>query len=417
MKKIYSAFMLAVLFNLSATMLLAQAGWTIYDHSNSALATSSVYKAVAVDASGNIWAGGSYSGLFKFNGTAWTEYSTFNSTILHDDINAIVIDNSNKVWAGNYKGISVYNGTTFTNYDTISAGFDGMTVYTLAKDNNGKIWIASKNGSFGYKGITTYDGSIWANLSGYPSQLVNQEFTDFAFTASNETWIGSTGIAKWNGTFSFYPKATTGLWNSDCVAIDGSGTVWAGGFDGLLKYSGSTWTFYDNVTFFGFTSNTFFYDILVDGNILWIGTAKGLLKFDRTTSSVLVNYNSTNSPLQDNCVVSIAKDASGNLWMGTTIGVVKMNPSQVGAVNELDNYPIRVYPNPCVEKIVIAQPETMELTRYAVLDMYGREITNGTLTTKETIIYTGTLPDGNYVVELRSEDGSKEAHRKIFVQN
>lgn len=418
MKKNYSYIIFAVILCFSAYSLSAQSGWTIYNHSNTILPTTTTFRAVAIDPSGNIWVGGSYTGLYKFNGSTWTEFSTFNSNILHDDINDILIDNTNQVWAANYKGISVYNGTNFTNYDTISAGFKGMTVYALGKDNTGKIWLSSVNGSFGYKGITTYNGSTWTNLTGYQSQIVNAEFPDFAFTSTNDAWIASNpGVTEYNTSFSFYPKAATGLWSSQSIAVDASGVMWAGGFDGLLKYSGSIWTMYDNVAFFGFTSNTFFYDILPDGNILWIATAKGLLKFDRTTSTVLANYNSTNSPLGDNCVSRIAKDASGNLWLATNIGIVKMVPSQVGAVEDLVNYPIHVYPNPCSEKFSIVQPEHVELNNYSIADIDGREIAKGKITEHETTIYTNVLSNGSYIISLFNNEGVLAAHRKIFVNH
>ena len=346
MKKIY-VLLLVLSMNLFYNVLKAQQGWTIYDNTNSPL-LSGTYSTIAIDQNGNIWTGGSYTGLFKYDGSNWSNYSTFNSNILYDEINKILVDNSNHIWAANYKGVSVFNGSSFTNYDTLNAAFKGYTVYALGKDNNGVIWLSSKNGSFGYQGITTFNGSTWTNLTGYPSQIDGREFTDFAFTSSNDAWIAcENGFVKYtSSSFSFYPEVVTGLWSSTAVAIDANSNIWTGGFDGLLKYDGSSWTMKDNVADMGLPSNTYYYDILPVGNILWIATTAGLLKYDRNNGTVLANYKSTNSPLADNCVTQIAKDASGKLWLSTTIGIVKMDPSQVG-ISEYDDMPgFSIYPNP-----------------------------------------------------------------------
>ncbi len=420
MKKKYLFLLLAIAAFLSFKTVQAQVGWTVYNSSNSILPTT-VYKAVTIDNAGNIWAGGSYTGLFKFNGTTWTRYSTSNSTILHDDINALQVDNSGNVWAGNYKGISVWNGTSFTNYDTVNAGFNGMTVYALGKDNNGVIWVSSRNGSFGYEGITTYSASTWTNLTGYPTQLNGHEFTDFAFSSTNLAWLGNdNGMANYNGSaFAFYPFATTGIWSSDCIAIDGSGTVWAGGFDGLIKYSSSTWTMYGNASHFGFPSNTFYYDILVDGNILWIGTSQGFLKVDRTTATLLANYNSTNSPLSTNGVVSIKKDAAGILWLGTATGVVKMNPALVG-VNEFGaTVTLNMFPNPASDILNVSVPETAtgSILSYEIVNLSGAIINSGSIYGAMNKIDVSTLPGGIYFFRTYDAENNENSVNKFVVMH
>jgi ligand-binding sensor domain-containing protein len=347
MKKLFTS--LVIIFCTALNPVLSQSGWTIYNDTNSILAPGT-FSSLAIDQTGNIWAGSPNSGLFKFDGSIWTDYSSSHTNILHNFINDILVDNSNNIWVANYKGLSMYNGTTFINYDTSNAPFKGVTVYALGKDNNGKIWLASRQGSFGYKDITIYDGSVWtdlATLAGLDS--IANEHPDFAFTSSNDVWIAyESGIKFFNSStnsLSFYPKATTGLWSSSTVAIDANGTVWAGGFDGILRNNG-TWHTFDNVTDLGLSSNTLYYDFYIDGNTLWAGTSSGLLNINLSNGSIVQNFNSTNSPLEDNCVNKIQKDSNGNLWMATTIGVVKMNPAMVGVekMNEKSN--IIVSPNP-----------------------------------------------------------------------
>jgi ligand-binding sensor domain-containing protein len=349
MKKYY--FAICLLLTLAGKEVLAQQPtWTVYNDSNSAL-PDNFMTCIAVDQSGTVWAGSNYYGLCKFNGTAWTYYDDFNSNINYYSVDDILVDNSNKVWVGTYKGISVFNGTTFTNYDTINAGFKGQSVYKMDKDNTGKIWISSQNGSFGNAGITVYDGVNWNNIdqSGLPSQVVNEEINGYVFGANNDVWMGTdNGMLFYNGTaFTYYPPAVTELWSAGAIAKDADGNIWAGGFDGLLKrdVTNNTWTFYENVSYLGFPSaNVLYFDILPDGDFLWLATSDGFLKFNRKTGAVIANYKDDNSPLQENGVYDIAKDNSGNLWLASTVGVVKMSFA-TGIEDKTAEAVVNVYPN------------------------------------------------------------------------
>ncbi|VUD59259.1 Diguanylate cyclase DosC [Thalassocella blandensis] len=59
---------------------------------------------------------------------------------------------------------------------------------------------------------------------------------------------------------------------------------------------------------------------------LWIGTrGAGLLRFNPEDGE-FINYNSSNSDLINNMIVSIEEDAQANLWLGTNHGLVKFSP-------------------------------------------------------------------------------------------
>ncbi len=413
MKKIYS-FTLSV-FTLTSLTSVAQAGWTVYSYTTSSTIPNTTFNSIAIDQSGNIWAGGSYSGIVKYNGTSWSKFTQTNSNILHDDIHDIIVDNTNKIWVGNYKGISVYNGTNFTNYDTINAAFNGVTVYSLGKDNNGVIWVASRNGSFGYMGLATFNGTTWTNLTGLPSQVVNEDMNDFVFTSTNEAWIANGGgMLKYNGSFTFYPKAFTGLWSSNCIVKDASGDIWAGGFDGLLRYSttGTTWVMRDNVADLGLTSNTLFYDILVDGNFLWLATSSGLLKFNISTGAIVANYKSGNSPLATNCVTRMAKDASGKIWLATTIGIVKMDPTQLVGIEELNKASIKIYPNPSTGIYNFSSDDFTNL-KYKIYSVNGALLSEGKASSNNFKINLNDQVSGMYFVHIETENSIKQVFKLI----
>jgi ligand-binding sensor domain-containing protein len=53
-----------------------------------------------------------------------------------------------------------------------------------------------------------------------------------------------------------------------------------------------------------------------EGEYIWVGTAGGLVKLQKTTGDAIF-YNKLNSGLPINYVYSIAKDGSGTKWIGT----------------------------------------------------------------------------------------------------
>jgi ligand-binding sensor domain-containing protein len=412
MKKIYS---LLSLITLTLTT-VAQPGWTVYSNTTTATIPNASFSSIAIDQTGNIWAGSFYSGVVKYNGSTWSKFTQSTTNLLHDNINDILVDNSNKVWVANYKGLSVYNGTNFTNYDTISAAFNGESVYSLGKDNNGVIWLASKNGSFGYKGLTTYNGSTWTNLTGMPTQVANEDFNDYVFTSTNEAWIANGGgMLKYTGAFTFYPKAVTGLWDSYAIAKDGSGNIWAGGFDGLLRYSttGTTWIMRDNVVDLGLTSATAFHDILVDGNYLWLATSQGLLKFNISTGMIVANYKAGNSPLTTNCVYRMVKDGAGKIWMATTVGIVKMDPTLVIGIDEIKSEgPFKIYPNPSTGIYNFSYDGFTNLN-YKVYSVTGALVFEGKASSNDFKINLNEQVGGMYFVHIETENSTKQVVKLI----
>lgn len=68
-------------------------------------------------------------------------------------------------------------------------------------------------------------------------------------------------------------------------------------------------------------------------NIIWIGTDGGLVKLDKTTEHITF-YNHANTNIPDNHIISLARDNSGNLWMGSQYsGIGKFNGTTCQTIN------------------------------------------------------------------------------------
>ena len=132
-------------------------------------------------------------------------------------------------------------------------------------------------------------------------------------------WVGTYGgglvkLNKSTGEFIVYNKWNSKLPNNFvyAIAIDGQGNKWIGTSRGLAKFDGVNWTVY-NTSNSGLPSNTVL-AITIDGQgNKWIGTSGGLAKFDGVNWTV---YKTSNSGLPNNYVRAIAIDGQGNKWIG-----------------------------------------------------------------------------------------------------
>ena len=71
----------------------------------------------------------------------------------------------------------------------------------------------------------------------------------------------------------------------------------------------------------------------------------------------------------------------------------------------------RVYPNPATDELVVTAENSIA-TRYAVTDMGGRTLLQGSLQQQGSIA-VGTLPPGTYLLRL---DGNGATWQSLFVK-
>jgi ligand-binding sensor domain-containing protein len=86
---------------------------------------------------------------------------------------------------------------------------------------------------------------------------------------------------------------------------------------GLAKFDGTNWTVYKYRN--SLLPSDTVYAIAIDGGgNIWIGTRRGLAKFDGVKTWIV--YDTSNSGLPSNDVRAIAIDGVGNIWIGTYRG-------------------------------------------------------------------------------------------------
>jgi ligand-binding sensor domain-containing protein/serine phosphatase RsbU (regulator of sigma subunit) len=321
------------------------------------------------DFEGNMWFGSFGSGLIELPLEKFAFFESKNG-LPYTNVTSVFIDKEGVFWVGNDKGLFQFNieSSELSRQFNASAGFVTAEVSSIAQDNNGLLWIGTKEkGVFTYdkksqrfrrfgvkegvsalninsvivtadntvviassegvyfydledkslRHITTLDGllhnnvikvfednkkRIWFCSNGAgPYFLEDNEFNvfnnipelkSFSITTVSQAkdgtiWIGTEGdgVFSYNerGGFVNY-KVDEGLFSNYCYFIipDKHGNVWSGHKNGLsykpahLK-SFRTYSKTDGLLFTDFNKNSCFRD--VSGN-LWFGTSNGLIKYN-----------------------------------------------------------------------------------------------------------------------------------------
>ncbi|MBA4140571.1 MAG: hypothetical protein H0X70_08720, partial [Segetibacter sp.] len=111
------------------------------------------------DNAGNIWFGTRASGVSKYDGKSFTNYTKAQG-LAGDNIWGIVQDKAGNIWfAAHDGGASRYDGNSFTNYTT-DQGLPGNALSAILEDKNGILWFGTDG-----KGVSKYDGKSFTNYT------------------------------------------------------------------------------------------------------------------------------------------------------------------------------------------------------------------------------------------------------------
>ena len=222
------------------------------------------------DKSGNLWIGTEHDGVFRYDGTIFTQYANKECDIT---VFCMFEDKRGNLWFGIMGGgVSRFDGTSFTNYSE-AEGLQNKYISSILEDKNGNLWFGSWEG-----GVSRFDGTSFTHYTekeGFPCNKVSSILED----KSGNLWFGTEG-------------------------------------GGASRFDGSNFTNYTEKE--GLSSNKVF-SILEDKNgDLWFGTwGGGVSRFD---GSSFTHYTEKEG-LIDNKVWSILEDRSGNFWINTDKGI------------------------------------------------------------------------------------------------
>ena len=153
------------------------------------LANNDVF--VRVKMVGNtVWAAGKTTGLYRFDGTAWTNYSTVNG-LVSDSINDFDISVSGTVWVATANGISSFNLNGFTTHNPFQ--HRNITAIHCYGDT-----VFAGNAAFN-EPIKKYNQSTWLNMPNL--QNAGNRTVSLKTSASGQLHCTSfSGLFSLNGT-------------------------------------------------------------------------------------------------------------------------------------------------------------------------------------------------------------------------
>ena len=273
-------------------ILYPQADRIKFDHISIADGLSqSVVTCIYKDKEGFMWFG-TQDGLNKFDGFKFTVYKSvpFDSTSLADNwIQAITEGENGHLWIGTYSGglfeLDKNNGT-FINYKNIRGNLNSIMnnrVWALLKDKSGTIWIGTSGG------LDRFD----------KREKIFTHFKDLGNTNGSKNSIAVNSIYEDKSGIIWL-----GTWGSGLTSFDKKKNVFTNYLYSVKDQKES-----------GFN---YIKAICGDGDILWLGTSFGLLRFDKKNKSFkIIPLNSYNKFSIQNSILSITKDSDGNLLIGT----------------------------------------------------------------------------------------------------
>lgn len=282
---------------------------TFYNRANANLPDNHM-RTLAIDSAGYLWIGTQYSGIGKFDGSTCQVFNTKNSHLPHDQWNVeIEVDPEGNIWIGSLWYLSKYNGTDWKIYETGNPLSAYFSINDIMFDKHGTQWIAA---SWGLGQII--GGNLLQQYEG-----LNEELYCLEVDNNNNIWIGTNGkgLIKYDGsTKTFFDTINSPIPSNIIfdMKLDSKGNLWLATPEGLVKYDGTEWIIYNTES--SELPENFIYSIEIDEkDVIWIGTrSNGLIKFDGVNWK---RYKLSNSILPSNAIYSITFDSKDNAWIGT----------------------------------------------------------------------------------------------------
>lgn len=302
-------------------------------------------KDILRDSSGNLWVG-TDNGLAKYNEQT-ENFATYKNKIydktslVNDEVFSIQEDESGLIWVGTYAGISMFDpNTNIEHYKKDPFDENSISdnsIHGIYEDKDGLLWVGTNS-----KGVNVI------NRKNYNVKHLNKTSKDYPISDDNINDVvgidNKIFIATKNGlnevdkdlkTINIY-NTEDGICNNNITALfaDSKKNVWIGTANGISVLNTNTNEIID-IT-----------DILTNHNIedqyikviyedskgnYWVGCFidGGIVKIDpnKRTIENYRNKKEDKTSISSNNIRSIVEDKNGNIYIGTSYGLNKLNES------------------------------------------------------------------------------------------
>jgi len=324
----------------------------IISHDRVFTSTTGGNKKVIIDNRNNVWIATSY-GLFLYDKAKDTFIDYFHDdedpySINSNDLYSILEDKSGRLWIGTSKGLDLFINANeypqkgiFIHYNNIvynQRSISKGSVISLLEDTQNNLWIGIENGGLDLLRLDNFKAGEnkfvhFKNEPGRANSLSNNSIYSLFQDIQGSIWIGTfgNGINFINITSHnfIHVKSEHGVKNSlnnnqvHAFCEDGN-YLWIGTDRGLNRYNKKDGTYkyyiYDPLDDRSIGSDVVWSICKGKSGNLWIGTwGGGLNRFDYKTETFEHYYNdpSDTNSLGSNNMFSVFEDRDGDLWIGT----------------------------------------------------------------------------------------------------
>ena len=283
---------------------------------------SSVINNILLKSKTIVWLSNS-NGLIKFNKT--TKKCSLINYISKDNTGGYTVysamENGNSIWLSTSQGVKLYDDDSKKVTDL---GFRGVVFFTY-KHKDGSIYIGSDSGLYKYsKGklhlVTHSEGII-------SSYTVDNNNTIYLLTSKGLAYIDNNEFKEYNFiNDQIKSKEITSIY------VNKKNELYLGvKHVGLMHFdqAGNLIRLYEinNNIIENFTINSILSEL--NENILWLGSDKGLIKFDLTNEKVAVFLNAAGTYNNYYLPNSAFQYQNGEMYFGSTNGFIYFHPKDI----------------------------------------------------------------------------------------
>ena len=304
-------------------------------HSFSSLSQNSIYCSF-IDKTKTLWIG-TYSGGVNYTNLIKKEFTHYKAG--KDDhhmlcgaiICAITEDPKGNLWVGSDNGLNyldriTHNFKYYFNDPKDPSTLSYNDVKALDWDNYGNLWIGTNKGGLNYYNVKTGNFKSYKHDPDNPNSLKRDKIYGIMCDMHNNLWIlTNPEIENQYSNIDILPDGSDKFIHLNEKAYFGfdedvNGDVFIGGINGF-------WIFSRSDSIYNFISN----DTLIDRvNVIrldskkriWIGSNKGLIRYNREDKSFLGFSVDNGYPVNE--VFGILEDDRKNLWVSTNFGLIKI---------------------------------------------------------------------------------------------
>jgi ligand-binding sensor domain-containing protein/serine phosphatase RsbU (regulator of sigma subunit) len=292
-------------------------------------------KAILVDNKTRALWIGSDKGLGLFDLQHSKENIQYNASngFVNDQVNALMQDSAGKIWIGTAEnGVFILDPETkkFENFSAKNK-LQAKSINSIEKTISGTIWIGTTDGAYMYE-PQTFKIAQYTTIDGLLHNNVQHIYSD----RQKRVWFSSHGAVPYyrkNGEFTYLKDIPNmKIFYVNSVTQDNSGTMWiATEGDGVYSYNNGNYINYrvdaDSMknTIDGLLSNFCYFVIVDKDNTVWVGHKNGLSKKKFWEKKFIRFTKSDGLIFPENNLNADFRDTKGNVWFGTTSGIVNFD--------------------------------------------------------------------------------------------